>query len=183
VGVGVVSVSQEIWLDRKIASTDPAPSAEENSESFYDQLFNADFFNRSKDPFAEMDRMHKQLMKDFNSGGLSEDFFGSWYKKKFGGGEAAEIKQREDKDYVYYDISIAGIDPRNLHVNVDDRQVNISGTEEKKTENKTDNNSEESYFSTKFERSFPAPQGTDPSKVEIQHEKDKVILKFPKTTV
>lgn len=179
VGIGVVFAGQKIWMTKKLSTTNFASSTGGNSESFYDQFFNSDFFNRSKEPFAEMDRMHKQLMKDFNNEGVTDDFFGSWYKKKFGGGEATEIKQREDKDFVYYDISIAGVDPKNFQVSVDNKQVNISGTEEKKTEG----DSEESYYSSKFERSFPAPQGTDPSKVEIQHEKDKVILKFPKITV
>ncbi len=58
--------------------------------------------------------------------------FGSWFKKRFGGGEPGDIQTREDEDFVYYDVVIKDLSNKKLDIQVKGRQMMISGTIEKK---------------------------------------------------
>lgn len=145
-------------------------------DSLFDQFYDDDFFGRTHDPFEQMRKMRKRMMKDFdeidNGGGM----FDSWYRKRFGGGDAGEVTKREDKDFIYYDIAIKDLNKEKLNVKVENGQITISGQVEKKSEE----NGNGSYFSSSFHRSFPAPPDVDADKVQMESSKDKLILKFPK---
>lgn len=143
-------------------------------DPLFDRFFNDDFFDRSGDPFKEMRRMREGMLKQFNQegGGL----FDSWYQKKFGGGKAADISQREDGKYLYYDISIEGLKPEKVKVKVENGQLSISG----QIENKSEEAGTSSYFVSSFHRSFPIPPNVESSKVQIDQEKNKLVVKFPK---
>jgi HSP20 family molecular chaperone IbpA len=131
-----------------------------NMDSVFDEFFDDDFFNRAHDPFEQMSQMRNRITKDFN----------------FGGGDAGEIKRREDKDFVYYDIGIKGIDKKNFNFKIADGQISISG----QVENKSEENGTGTYFSSSFHRSFPVPQDVDGKRVQVDQDKDRVILKFPR---
>jgi HSP20 family molecular chaperone IbpA len=155
-------------LKEQVASPKPM-------DPLFDRFFNDDFFGRSGDPFKEMQRMREGMLKQFNQeegGGL----FDSWYQKKFGGGKAADISQREDDKYLYYDISVEGLKPEKVKVKVENGQLSISG----QVENKSEQAGSSSYFVSSFHRSVPVPPNVDPSKVQIDQEKDKLVVKFPK---
>ena len=145
------------------------------SEKFYDQFFNDDFFGRSKDPFAEMQRMQKQMLSQFGDQNL-EGPFNNWYQKRFGGGHVGDFSQREDDDFIYYDIDTDKKKPEELKVDVKNGQVTVSG----KFEEKSDSANSNSFYSSSFTRSFPAPQNTDAEKFKIEQADGKVIIKFPK---
>jgi HSP20 family molecular chaperone IbpA len=155
-------------LKEQIASNKPM-------DPLFDRFFNDDFFGRSRDPFEEMRRMREGMLKQFNQeegGGL----FDSWYRKKFGGGNAGDVSQREDDHYLYYDISVEGLKPEKVKVKVENGQLSISGQVEKKSEEAGSG----SYFVSSFHRSFPVPPDVESSKVQIDQEKDKLVVKFPK---
>lgn len=145
-------------------------------DSLLDQLYDDDFFGSAHDPFEQMRKMRKHMMKDFdameNGGGL----FDSWYRKRFGGGNAGEVTQREDKDYVYYDIAIKDLNKEKLNVKVENGQISIAGQIEKKTQEEGD----ATFFSSSFHRSFPAPPEVDAKQVQMESSQDKLTLKFPK---
>lgn len=128
-------------------------------DSLFDPFYDDDFFGRSGDPFE-------------NSGSI----FDSWYRKKFGGGDAGEVKKREDKNFIYYDIAIKDLDKEKLKVKVEDGQISISGQTEKKSEE----NGSGSFYSSSFHRSFPAPPEVDADKFQMEQLKDTLTLKFPK---
>lgn len=153
----------------------PISSQQGDSDQFFDQFFNSDFFDKSKDPFAEMQRMQNEMEKQFDN----KNPFDNWYQKRFGGGDLGEIKQREDNKFVYYDIDIHGQTPKDVKVNVADGQVDISGSTERKKEDK--NNS--SYYSSSFQRSFPVPSGVDAENFKMEQDGNKIVIKFPKKTI
>lgn len=136
-----------------------------NIDSVFDEVFNDDFFSRAHDPFEQMRQMRNRITKDFNEPNL-------------GGGDAGEIKKREDKDFVYYDIGIKGIDKKNFNFKIADGQISISG----QVENKSEDNGTGTYFSSSFQRSFPVPPDVDGKRVLVEQDKDRVTLKFPRVS-
>ena len=165
---------QRFILKPKYTHSAPLVSSKQ-MDPFFDRFFNDDFFGRSRDPFEDLRQMREGMMKQFDHD-QGVGLFDSWYKKKFGGGSAGDIKQREDSHFVYYDISIDGLKGDKVDVKVENGQVNILGQVEKKSEEEGTN----SYFSSTFHRSFPAPPDVDANKVQIDQEKTKVVVMFPK---
>ncbi len=86
------------------------------------------------------------------------------------------VKQREDDQYVYLDVSIKGLDGHSLNVEVVDGQVNLKGQIHNE-------NNHGGVLVESFNRSFPAPENTDTKKVEIDNSPETLTLKFPKKIV
>jgi HSP20 family molecular chaperone IbpA len=129
-----------------------------------------------------MRRMQESMMKQF--GQLDDDpgggIFDSWFKERFGGGEPGDIQTREDEDFVYYDVAIKNLSNKKLDIQVEGGQIMISGTIEKRSDDKGKNTNSSQFYSSTFHRSFPVPFGVDGNKVQIEHEGEKIIIKFPK---
>ena len=157
-------------------------SQEGGIDGTLDSFFNDDFFESSKSPFEEMRKMQERMMKQFEStdddpgGGV----FNSWFKKKFGGGEPGDIQRREDDDFVYYDVAIKNLVNSKLDIRVQDGQITISGTIEKKTSNEDDKESSSQFYSSTFHRSFPVPYGVDDTKAQMEQKGEKIVIKLPK---
>lgn len=77
-------------------------------------------------------------------------------------------KLREDDKYIYYDLSINGSKPGKVDVNVQEGQIEITGSIVKQN------------FHSSFHRSFPAPAGVDANRAELTNEGGKLVLKLPK---
>jgi HSP20 family molecular chaperone IbpA len=159
-----------------------SPRSPQSMDPFLDRFFNDDFFGRSPrssaDPFSEMRRMRQGMMKQFDSaqgGGM----FDSWFQKKFGGGSAGDISQREDDHAVYYDISIEGLKPEDVKIKVENDQLMISGEVEKKTEE----GGNSTFSRSSFHRSFPLPPNVESDQVQLERKSGKLIVKFPKTQI
>ena len=168
--------------DHNIAPGDKLFSREGGLDNTLDSLFNDDFFRSNKSPFEEMEKMRKRMMKEFepyednSKGGI----FDSWFKGKFGGGSPGEIHQREDEDFVYYDVIIKGLSNSKLDIRVQNGQITISGTIEKESSDEDDKKSSRQLFSSTFHRSFPVPYGVDETKAEMEQDGEKITIKLPK---
>jgi HSP20 family molecular chaperone IbpA len=176
-GVGSMLVTQKAAKEKQQAISFVHPlvgQKDSGTDQLLDHFFNDDFFGKSEDPFDQMRKMREQMMKQFDPPQKGSGPFDSWYHKKFGGGDVAEIMQREDDKFVYYDISVKGLNKEDLKVKVANGQINISG----KTETKNEGTG--TYMSSMFRRSFPVPPNVESSKVEMENGKDKLTVKFPK---
>ena len=167
---------------RDTGSTDRLFSQERGMDTTLDSFFDDDFFKSSKSPFDEMKKMQESMMKQF---GFPDDesgsgIFDSWFKKKFGGGDPGDVQVREDEDFVYYDVIIKNLSDQKLEIRVEEGQIKISGTIEKKSEDNGKNGSSRQFSSSTFHRSFPVPHGVDSTKAEMEHDGDKIIIKLPK---
>jgi HSP20 family molecular chaperone IbpA len=165
-----------------IVTKDKLHDHEGNIDKTFDSFFNDDFFRSSKSPFEEMMRMQESMMQQFGqldndpSGGI----FDSWFKKRFGGGEPGDIQTREDNDFVYYDVVIKDLSNKKLDIKVEGGQIKITGTIEKRSDDKGKNANSSRFYSSTFYRSFPAPHGVYGDKVQMEQEDEKIIIKFPK---
>lgn len=165
---------QYFMLKPKYMLREPLTSAK-GMGPLFGRCFNDDFFDRSGDPFKEIRRMREGMLKQFNQdegGGL----FDSWYQKRFGGGRAGDITQREDDHYIYYDVSVQGLKPEKVNVKVENGQLSIYGQVEKKS----DEAGSSSYFSSSFHRSFPVPPNVESAKLQIEQKENMLIVKLPK---
>lgn len=146
----------------------------------FDSLFDRNFFHQG-DPFAEMKRMREQMHRQFEnwnkdtSSGFLSSPFDSWYGNRFGG-TVADISQREDKDNIYYDISIDGLGDSKVNTEVKNGYVTIKGEMKKE---KGDDKAK-SLMQSSFQRTFPVPSGVDADHMEMISEKGKITLRFPK---
>lgn len=166
----------KIWSSYHQQRTTSTPLALKSELPNFDDLFGRDFFKQSRDPFQEMDRLHKQLMGSFGRFDAGEDHFGGWFRENFGGGAPSDFRMTEDKDFVYYEIESGDELPKKLEVNVKNGQVTIKGEVEKKSEGSDST----SVYASTFVRSFPTPEGVDAEKFQLEQEGKKVVIKFPK---
>jgi len=139
---------------------------EKDWDPFFDDFLNQNMLEPHQDPFSKLEEMREKMMKRTHP-------FDSWYQRKFGGGAPGEVKKREDDQFIYYDISVQGLDQQNLSVKVEEGQIEIQGVREVKDDRGN-------MVSSSFHRSFPVPIGVLSQKVEIEHRDDKLILRFPK---
>lgn len=168
-----VAIASAYWKQKPITSThSEAQIGPSFNSSFFDGLFNEDFFGKSKNPFAEMQRIQTQMLKEFNKPDSFQNSFNNWYKNKFGGGSVYELKQREDDKFIYYEIELEGLIPQKVAVDVKDAQVFISGSAKTTIE--------DGYLESAFQRSFPAPPNVDVNKLTMEQADGKIIIKFPK---
>lgn len=175
-GAGSMFGAQRFFLKERRSNVDFFASHSPRSmDPLFDQFFNDDFFGRSRDPFEDMRRMREKMMRQFEPKEGS-GLFDSWFQKKFGGGDAGNIKQREDDHFVYYDISIEGLKHEEVNVKVENGQLSISGQVEKKTQEGDSG----TFLSSSFHRSFPVPPSVDTNKVQMEQKDGKIIVKFPK---
>lgn len=149
--------------------------------TFYDKVFDRDFFQRNQSPFEQMEKMRKEMDKFFES--TMQDYskitFDDWYGSRFGG-SIGDIDQNEDDKYVYFKVDLKGIDKNTINTDVSGGQVTISGSHSDlhAEEEAGANVRSESYQS--FHRSFPVPSGVNPDKVEFETKDDELVIKFPK---
>lgn len=121
-----------------------------------------DFFGMP-DPFEQMRRMQNQMQNI-----------------QFHGAAISDIAEREDDQYVYYDITVPDLNATSINTKISDGYLTITGTIEKKSSDDEENSGMQSVFHSTFNRTVPLPENVDEDKMEMVPEKDKVVLKFPK---
>jgi HSP20 family molecular chaperone IbpA len=177
-GVVTVLLAQTRFTHPRITliASNPASPMKMNMDSIFDQFYNDDFFSQANDPFEDMRKMRNQMLLQFDQPKQGGDLFDSWYQKKFGGGNAGEIKKREDDQFIYYEVTIRDVEKEKLKVKVENGQISISG----QIESKSEDDGNVSYSSSSFHRSFPAPTGVDVERFKMEQNQDRLIIKFPK---
>lgn len=175
-GIATVLLAQRLFERHPKSPFLLKTDAPSTMSSVFNQFYNDDFFNQSRDPFEQMKQMRSHLMKQFDEPDRGAGVFDSWFQGRFGGGNIGDIKRREDKDFGYYDVAIEGLDKRDFNFKIADGQISISGRLKKMS----DENGSGTYFSSSFHRSFPVPAGVDAKKVQIEQDQNRVTLKFPK---
>ena len=137
------------------------PFSDQSWDPFFDEYLNDQLSLPGANPFEQLEQMRRKSHP-----------FDSWYQRRFGGGSPGDVKRRENPKYIYYDISIKGLDQQNINVEVKEGQVFLKGQVQMEEAGVS--------ITQKFQRSFPVPVGVLSQKVEIEHDQDLLILKFPK---
>ena len=152
----------------------------------FDDLLNGPLMAQN-DPLEQMRKMRDQMETRTNGFDIKNhpmgNPFDSWFSDPFGGGTADDISEREDDSFVYYDIQVDDVKLNSIKTKVNEGYITITGTAEKEadSESQDDRFSTRSIFKSSFNRTFPLPENVDQNKMQLLTEKDKIILKFPKT--
>lgn len=174
---GICTLGVTRYFDHRNLKAMPEQTlAQKDPDRFFNNMFNDDFFGTSRNPFKEMQRMQEQMLKQFGEHDGFQDSFDNWYQNKFGGGSVTELNEKEDNDFVYYEINTEGQTPKELKVDVKNGQVNISAEIEKKEENE----GSKSVMTSSFHRSFPVPPNVDAENFKMEQDGKKIVIKFPK---
>lgn len=146
------------------------------NDSVFDQMFNNDFFNRSRDPFQEMERMQKQMNKLFGSDSSRFDsFFNNWFKNEYGDFPAGSITMDEDDGHIYYKMDIGDSKLANVNVQVENGTIMIKATTQS-----SGSPGAQSY--AEINQQFPLPPGVDPKSVKVSQNDGVVTIRLDKTT-
>lgn len=135
------------------------------------------------DPFDQMDQIHRQMRKRmdrFFRGSLFDDSFMDSTGFTFSNRNNLEIKQDEDKENKYIILEAPGLNSNEINIDISGGMVNISGEIKHTEENSDAGSTSRSSYISKFNQSFNVPSGVNENKVQIEHEKNKIIIKFPK---
>lgn len=137
--------------------------------------FSDEAFGKESDPFAQIQRLQKQMEKMMEDSNSISQSFGTLQGEEVKIG-AAKLEQREDDDFVYYDILFQEKQPQGINVEVRGGQISISGQMQSKDEGFGGTR----VFSSSFHRSFPVPPNVDSENYKMEEQEDRIILKFPK---
>ena len=154
-------------------------------DDMFDHFFDDDFFSRQADPFAEMERMQKQLDKMIGSQsrGIFNDSWNSWFGDRFfGGADDVEFNQKEKNDSYIITLRIPNLKKNKLDIKIDENGVSISGEFSQMAEKKdADGNiiSKREVHRT-ISKNFPISGDADHEKAEVKNNKDKIIITLPK---
>ena len=126
-------------------------------------------------PFAEIQKMQKELMEDFKEANGAGSSFETLQQKSIGAtSHLYEITSSEDEKNFQYSIKLNSAKKEDLNISIENGQMTIKAVVEQKA-NHSQNNS--TVIS-----SFPLPETVDADKMEITNVNDSIIVKFPKTT-
>lgn len=133
----------------------------------------------AEEPPSLLERFFKKWDKksesneEFEALGPQDDsFFGNSFSLLGRGVSQPKISTREDDNFVYMEIDLESFDKNSLSAKVENDTVIIEGN------NKSEGGG--NSMSSHFYQSFSVPGGTDATKVDMLHENNKLVLKFPK---
>lgn len=168
--LGFVLGGAAMWIYQR--ETQPEFS-EIQTGGLLDDMFDGDFFARSRDPFQEMNRMRRHLDSMFRDDMFSNRF-DTWFGDKFGGFDAQSIRVKEDDKAISYFIDVKDKDVVDLQVDVADGYVTIAATLREERQNRVSESS--------ITQRFPVPANADPNSVTVDKESDAVVIRFEKLT-
>ena len=163
-----VGKNERIVRSRGLGGAGPQPA---DAEAPADPLRR--FPGRPGDVLSRMRGLMDRLFQNDPLRGWGPDPFGDPAPRS-GGGVA--VRESEDKDFKYIVVEGGALDEDGLGVKVQDGRVLIFG-EARRT---AGGPGRRSTSVSSFRRSLPVPDGVDPSGVAFEHDKDKVVIKFPK---
>lgn len=139
---------------------------EEEKEDIKKQVKALDKFFDSDDA-KDIEEMGEKFFKNFKN-----EFYRLDKEFNMGFNTSAQIKAREDKENVYYDIFLDGYEKESIKVRVQGDVLTLTGEVNKKTE--------DTVVTSTFTRSMSVPPGVDAEKVSIDTKKDRITLTFPR---
>ena len=147
----------------------------------FDDFFNDEFFGRRLDPFAEMERIHRQMADMFRSSerAMLDSSWNSWFNERMGMDEFRAKVSRTDKNVVL-SFDIPGIDGNTADININDDRIRISFTA-RDVQDKNDGKGAVRRESTRsYMKILPVPEDAVPSSAKTSIDKDRVTITFDK---
>ncbi|OGS14382.1 MAG: hypothetical protein A2234_10480 [Elusimicrobia bacterium RIFOXYA2_FULL_58_8] len=150
--------------------------------ALFDDFFNDEFFGRRFNPFAEMERMHRQMAEMFRESEKLQfdDSWGKWFSERIGMGEFKTAISRTDKNVVLA-MTIPGVDGKNADININNDRIKISFTI-RNVQDKKDSVAMRSETSQSYVKIMPFPDDAVPGTAKTVMDKHTIIITFDKKT-
>lgn len=145
----------------------------------FDDFFNDRFFSGSVNPFAEMERVHRQVSGEFRDADktLFDGYWDKWFQQRMKMGQFKTELTRTDKD-VTITIRVPGLAAKTADINITDDRIRIAFSAKTSSEERSGEGIVKKETSQSYIKILPVPgdavRGT--GKVEIG--KDEVKIKF-----
>jgi len=148
-------------------------------ERGFDVFFNDRFFSGKLSPFAEMERIRRDLSGGF---GLSErllfdGYWDKWFEQRMRLGEFKTDVLRTDKD-VTISLTIPGLSEETLNIDVTDERIRIVFSARESSEEKLIGGAVKKETYRSFVKILPLPVDSAPGTGKVKVEGEKVKIKF-----
>ena len=188
VGLLLVAVAVQsvviLKLYRRDAPVTP-PSLSERSRDRASPPSATPFANRSFDsdawdPFQEFRSMQHQMDQMFNDAfgrfQSSPDFPALWGETSFS--PNMDLDEKKDRYIVRFDVP--GVDASDISVDLNERELTISGTVDAESEHEDRNALRRERRSGRFKRSLTLPGAVNPNAMDIDYKEGVLIITIPK---
>ena len=144
-------------------------------EEFFDNLFNDDFFDKKYDPFLEIERFHRKMMKMFkdNEKNIFKNDFDEWFNKRIGLGDI-KVKEFEDRIEIYIDR----IKEKNVSINIKDDYIKIAYDVNFNSTSAKNGSEEKIYKSERYIKYMPMPSRFKGREHLVELKDDRIVIKF-----
>ncbi len=151
--------------------------------ALFDDFFNDEFFGRRFNPFAEMERMHRQMAEMFQEAEKRQfdDSWGKWFAERIGMDGFKTNISRTDKN-VILTLAIPGIDDENMDININNDRIRISFTTKNVQDKKERGGAMHSESSQSYLKIMPIPEDAVAGTAKTAMEKDLVTITFDRRT-
>ena len=144
-------------------------------KKFFDEIFGEDFFDRKYDPFIEIERFRKRMIKIFGGDNrkIFENDFNEWFDKRI---KLDDIKVNEFNDRI--EINIPDVKRKNVSINVGNDYIKISYDITQKNDLEKDNYKKSIYASEKYIKYIKLNEKFKNKQHSIEIDDDKITIKF-----
>lgn len=149
----------------------------------FDAFFDDRFFGRKYDPFAEMDRVHRQMLNWLRESEkfLFNESWDKWFAERMTMGRFKTEISRTEKN-VILTIDVPGINSKELKVDINRGRIRISFSarasgEERKAGGVTRSESSQSYI-----KILPVPAGALADTAVTTRDGERVVITFDRET-
>lgn len=141
----------------------------------FDNLFGDDFFRRRFDPFAEVDRVGRQIEKGLDSSerSLFKSSFHDWFAKRMDV-SGVTTKVADEGKSVLVTFGVPGLDEGSAKFDVNANRIRFRYDTRKEVKKR----GSDVETSERVEKVLPLPPGADPSGFEVRKGKDEITLVF-----
>lgn len=130
-----------------------------------------------QDPFDRILNLQEQMRREM------EMAFSSGFPQSLENSNSFQVSQREDAQFKYIDIFTGKDEAPNLNIKIENGRVSISGTSQEKDENHSDSGMSTSHFFSSFSQSLTVPPDVVEEQAQIENQKGRVVIKFPKKMI
>lgn len=170
----------EAWRDsvhkRLMQGTAPAPED-------FDRFFDDEFFGRRFSPFAEMERIHRQMTEAFKDSerAVFDDSWDKWFTERMDMDQFETSVERSDKEVVVT-VKVPGIDKAKADISVNNDRIKLSFTSRKENEEKGADGVVKSEAVRSYVKILPVPVDAVGASGKTSVDGDKVRIVFARKT-
>lgn len=145
----------------------------------FDDFFNDDFFGRRFNPFAEMERVHRQMAQMFQESErrMLDNSWDSWFNDRIGMDAFKTSVYRTDKN-VSIAVDIPGIDNRTADININEDRIKISFTATNVQDKKDEKGAMHRESSRSYTKIMPIPEDAVAASAKTSIANGKVTITF-----